>query len=210
MRGPEHRAPAGDTSPGSLFLSGLSELSMHLCKHWTWGHTRTCKQLAESLDWRDICNPQTLFWVRLLTMFKSHVCSQGSFNGNALNNMTMISTQKNKARLKLHQSKCPSLHPNINSLQLFPERPMNSLVSAFHRYFFKSSIFWWSVLWGIGLRFHLSKFRSSCSRGWCSASSSCSSSNSWPCLRITLWGWWKEEEEAEGEKKNPSPHILNC
>lgn len=80
---------------------------------------------------------------------------------------------------------------------------MNSLVSAFHRYVFKSSIFWWSVLLGNGLRFHLSKFRSSCSRGWCSASSSCSSSSSWPCLSITLWGWWKEEE------KRPSPHIFS-
>lgn len=83
---------------------------------------------------------------------------------------------------------------------------MNSLVSAFHRYFLRSAIFWWSVLLGMGLRFHLSKFRSSCSRGWCSASSSCSSSSSTPCLSITLGGWWKEEEE-----KKPSPHMFqNC
>lgn len=93
---------------------------------------------------------------------------------------------------------------SLNSLQLFPERPMNSLVSAFHRYVFKSSIFWWSVLLGNGLRFHLSKFRSSCSSGWCSANSSCSSSSSWPCLRITLWGWWKE-----GQEKKPSPHMFS-
>lgn len=80
---------------------------------------------------------------------------------------------------------------------------MNSLVSAFHRYVFKSSIFWYRVLLGNGLRFHLSKFRSSCSRGRCSANSSCSSSNSWPCLSMTLWGWWKEEE------KKPSPHMFS-
>lgn len=206
MRGLEHRAPAGDTSPGSLFLSGLSELSMHLCKHWTWGHTRTCKQLAESLDWWDISNPQTL--LERIFCSKPHVCSQVSCN--APNNTSVITALKIKHTLNCINPNVPPYTPNSNSLQLFPERPMNSLVSAFHRYVFKSSIFWWSVLLGRGLRFHLSKFRSSCSRGWCSASSSCSSSNSWPCLSITLWGWWKEEEEVEEEKKNPSPHILNC
>lgn len=93
---------------------------------------------------------------------------------------------------------------SVNSLQLFPERPMNSLVSAFQRYVFRSSIFWCSVLLGSGLRFHLSKFRSSCSRGWCSANSSCSSSSSWPCLRMTLGGWRRQEEE-----KKPSPHMFS-
>lgn len=94
-----------------------------------------------------------------------------------------------KIHICMHLNISP-LNPNNskrdNLLQLFPERPMNSLVSAFQRYVFRSSIFWCRVLLGKGLRFHRSKFRSSCSRGWCSANSSCSSSSSWPCLRMTL------------------------
>lgn len=158
----------------------------HPCTYVNTEHQDThSAQWAEPLHYRHFsphplppCN--FLSWVNViqfdLWQYKSHICINSSI---------------------------PPSYVSVNSLQLFPERPMNSLVSAFQRYVFKSSIFWCSVLLGNGLRFHLSKFRSSCSRGWCSASSSCSSSSSWPCLRMTLWGWWKEE-------KKPSPHMFSA
>lgn len=177
-------------------------------------HTHTlAAQWAQSLDWKDISHPKTIPECILKSTYtlthalNHHICTLfRMINCVALNikSVIMVICTKNiwyKMSLP-HNPAAENFSFFINSLQLFPERPMNSLVSAFHRYVFRSSIFWWSVLLGIGLRFHLSKLRSSCSRGWCSASSSCSSSSSWPCLSITLWGWWKEEE------KKPSPHIF--
>lgn len=203
--------PAGESSPGSLFLSGHSESSMHLCKHWAWGHTHTlAAQWAQSLDWKDISHPKTIAECILKNTHTHWTITFACYLGwltvlhSTLKVLLWSYALKNiwyKMSLP-HNPTAENFSFFINSLQLFPERPMNSLVSAFHRYVFRSSIFWWSVLLGIGLRFHLSKLRSSCSRGWCSASSSCSSSSSWPCLSITLWGWWKEEE------KKPSPHIF--
>lgn len=99
-----------------------------------------------------------------------------------------LALRYNKCPLSGHWNRlvnCP-LAPIGYSLQLFPERPMNSLVSGFHRYVFRSSIFSCSVLLGIGLGFHFSKLKSSCSRGWCSTRPSCSTSrasaSSWQCL----------------------------
>lgn len=84
--------------------------------------------------------------------------------------------------------------------QLCPVRPMNSLVSAFHRYVFTSPAFSWSVLLGLGLGFHFSKFRSSCSRGWCSINSSCTSSkaSATACLPgVTSADWHKEKWDGK-------------
>lgn len=84
--------------------------------------------------------------------------------------------------------------------QLCPVRPMNSLVSAFHRYVFTSNAFSWSVLLGFGFGFHFSKFRSSCSRGWCSINSSCTSSkaSATACLPgVTSADWHKEKWDGK-------------